>query len=39
MQDDEGIVGIRVGHRRLGADWRYPIASKFNEIARKKETL
>jgi hypothetical protein len=39
MQDDEGIVGIGVARRRFGVDWRYPIASKFNEIAERKRPL
>ena len=39
MLGDEGIAGIRVGHRGVGADWRYPIASKFNETAGRKRPM
>jgi nitrogen regulatory protein P-II 1 len=39
MLDDEGIAGIRVGHRGVGADWRYPIASTFHETARRKSPM
>ena len=36
MLGDEGIAGIRVRHRSVGKDWRYPITSKFNETAGRK---
>ena len=39
MLDDEAIAGIRVRHRRVGTDWRYPIASTFHETAGRKRPM
>jgi hypothetical protein len=37
MLGDEAIAGIRVGHRGVGVDWRYPIASNSSKPPEERD--